>query len=141
VATTGRVALGMAAVATAGVFAWSLLIKPLPPVRSAADVAQMTAWVRPWLGETGAEQVHVGLDVHDGWPLAAGLILQLAKDGFDVSVDDQYRPLFGDHFRRSGREDAVIRLVAPRAGPPAALPGAERRGQMGVVSVWTADLR
>jgi hypothetical protein len=46
----------------------------------------------------------------DAWPLAAGVILQLQKDGIAVAVEDDWVPMFTPAFAATGRESVVLAL-------------------------------
>jgi hypothetical protein len=126
-------AAGVATVALSS--GWSMLRAPLPPLRSAGDVTAATALARDWLGGRGLHRVRIQLGDHDRWPLAAGVILRLDKDGIDVSVDGPYTTLFGDQFAPADREDATVLLTQPDHAPPPGV-GLERLGVAGGSVVW-----
>jgi hypothetical protein len=56
--------------------------------------------------------VRVEIPAHDEWPRAAGLIVALAKHGFDVTVTDDWRFMFGTQLASAGGEAAPALVVA-----------------------------
>jgi hypothetical protein len=46
----------------------------------------------------------------DGWPLAAGVILQLQKSGVPVAVEPDWIPMFTPAFAATGREAVVLAI-------------------------------
>jgi hypothetical protein len=46
----------------------------------------------------------------DAWPLAAGVILRLQKDGVPVAVENDWVPMFTPAFAASGRETVVLAI-------------------------------
>jgi hypothetical protein len=67
------------------------------------------------------------------------VLVRLEKDGFDVTVDREWTPLFGDRFGPTGREGAELWLTAAAGTPP----GAESELRLGVVggsSVWAGPM-
>jgi len=133
-----RSGLAVVAVALGVTLAWSMLRAPLPPVPSDPDVPALAGLARLWLTEHGARQVRVHIGEHDRWPLAAGVINRLEKDGVDVTVDPEWTPILGDQFRPTGREPAEIWLTGPAATPPVS--GRERLGALASASVWAGPL-
>jgi len=45
------------------------------------------------------------------WPIAAGALLQLRKDGVAFAVDDQWTVMLGEAFEANGREDIQLALT------------------------------
>jgi hypothetical protein len=127
--------LALAVLLPSALLSWSLIRGPLTPVATAISVIDVTALVRPWLGGAQAQQVEVR-HVDAQWPLAAGLVVQLQKDGFGVSVDDQWTPLYGEQLRSLRNEDTVLWLGAQGGGAPPGAVGVERLGEAGGASVW-----
>ena len=135
----GSALLAAGVVSVALTSGWSMLRAPLPPLRSAGDVTAATALARDWLTGHGLHRVRVQLGDHSRWPLAAGMILRLEKDGVAVSVDGHYTNLFGDQFAPNDREDATVLLTPPGLTPPPG-EGLERLGEANGSVVW-AGLR
>jgi hypothetical protein len=55
------------------------------------------------------EHVRVEIAAHDEWPRAAGLIVTLAKHGFDVTVTDDWQFMFGAQLAsRTGEPPALV---------------------------------
>jgi hypothetical protein len=134
----GRVAGGLV-VGVAAVLAWSMLRAPLPAYGTAPDVGSVAGLALPWLVHSGTRQVRIRVGEHSRWPLAAGVLVRLEKDGFDVTVDREWTPLFGDRFGPTGREGAELWLTAAAGTPP----GAESELRLGVVggsSVWAGPM-
>jgi hypothetical protein len=125
--------LTLALVVPSAGLSWSLMRSPLRP--TATSVIETTALVRPWLARHGAGRVQVR-HAPAQWPLAAGLVVQLQKQGFAVSVDDGWTPLYGEQLRSSGNEDAALWLGDPGRGAPSGARGAERLGEAGGAEVW-----
>jgi hypothetical protein len=130
-----RIVLVVAAVVGI-VLGWSMLRAPLPPVPSAAGVGAVSGLAGPRLHAAGARQVRVRFGEFDQWPLAAGVLVRLEKDGFDVTVDHQWTALFGDQFAPTGHEDAALWLTAPAAGAPPGTEATSRLGVVGGAAVW-----
>jgi len=116
------------------ILAWSMLRAPLPPVGDSPDVRTVTALARPWLAARGAHQVRIRIGEHDGWPLAAGLINELERDGIDVTVDREWASLFGDQFAPTEREAAEVWVTGATATAPTGR--AQRLGAVGAASLW-----
>ena len=72
----------------------------------------LTADVETFLHRAGIDHLRLEIPAHDEWPRAAGLIVTLAKHGFDVTVTDDWLFMFGTPARSAGTEQ---------------LPGAGRR--------------
>jgi len=45
------------------------------------------------------------------WPIAAGALLQLRKDGVAFAVDDRWTMMFGEAFEANGREDVQLAIT------------------------------
>ena len=131
----GSAVLAVAVVTVALTSGWSMLRAPLPPLRSAGDVTATTALARDWLTGHGLQRVRIQLGDHGQWPLAAGVILRLEKDGFPVSVDGHYAGLFGRQFAPSDREDATVMITRSDGTPPPER-RLERLGAAGGSVVW-----
>lgn len=133
--TTPGVRRGVAV--TAGVLgialAWSQLRAPAPPVGDSPDVRTVTAMARRYLAAHDAGDVRVRIGEHDQWPLAAGLVNELDRDG-GVTVDREWVSLFGDQFSPTGRESVELWVTGPAARPPNGR--AERLGVLGGASLW-----
>jgi hypothetical protein len=115
---------------------WSILRAPLPPVRSDPAVPAVMTMVRPWLAGHSTERLRLRIGQHDQWPLAAGVIDRLDRDGLDVTVDREWVSLFGDQFAPTGREGSELWLTGPTATPPARDP--QHLGTVSGASVWAA---
>lgn len=109
--------------------------RELRPYGTSSEVAAATALTRSWLGEQKADEVRVRIGEHDRWPLASGVAVRLDKDGIDATVDQEWTFLFGDHFRPTGNEDALIWIAAAASRPPEDL-GLRSLGVVGQTSVW-----
>ena len=55
----------------------------------------LTAEAETFLRRAGLARVRVEIPAHDEWPRAAGIIVTLAKHGFDVKVTDDWLFMFG----------------------------------------------
>ncbi|HEV7685054.1 MAG TPA: hypothetical protein VGQ80_00700 [Acidimicrobiia bacterium] len=129
---------GAGAVVLAVVLAWSMLRAPLPPLPDNPDVAAAAGLTRPWLEAQGIRRLRIRLGVQDQWPLAAGVIDRLDRQGLAVSVDPEWMPVFGDQFKPTRREAAEVWITDPAATPPVA--GRQRLGVTAGASLW-AGLR
>jgi hypothetical protein len=106
---------------------------PLPPIPHTPEVAGVTRIARPWLAARGVREVRVRIGRHDRFPVTAGVLVRLQKEGFTVTVDRNWVWLYGDQFTPSGREHAVLWLTtaaAPPGGDPVNL------GAVGDTVVW-----
>lgn len=124
---------GLAALALGAVLIWSMARAPLPPVPHSPEVAGVDRLAGPWLGAQRVREVRVRIGEHDRFPLAAGVLVRLEKEGFGVTVDPEWLWLYGDQFAPSGREQAVLWLSTA-----AAAPGGEavNLGAVGDTMVW-----
>jgi hypothetical protein len=69
------------------------------------------AWAAVGPEVRGADRVRIR--GHDGiwWAIAAGLAVEMERDGQRVSVDDEVVPLFGEQRRSTGDEDVTVVLA------------------------------
>jgi len=47
----------------------------------------------------------------DAWPLAAGVIVRLQKEGVPVAVEDDWLPMFTPAFASTGREEVALAIT------------------------------
>jgi len=101
----------VAATLAAGVLTWRMATLPAPQVGNSQTVSHLTGIVEA--GVTPALQHHLRVDIasHDAWPDAAGLFLQLRRDGWGVTVGPEYwATIFGRQFRPHGDEAGVLEV-------------------------------
>lgn len=80
-----------------------------PGTRTAATLVEASLSTQP------RDPLLVTIVGLDAWPEAAGVSLQLIKQGWPVSVRPEYLFMFGDQMRASGRERVELVLV-PESG-------------------------
>jgi hypothetical protein len=68
--------------------------KPIVPERD-LPLERLTAEVETFLHRGHIDRLRLEIAAHDEWPRAAGLVVTLAKDGFDVTVTDDWLFMFG----------------------------------------------
>jgi hypothetical protein len=51
------------------------------------------------------------------WPIAAGALLLVHKNGISFAVDDQWTTMFGERFEADGREDADVTITGSARQP------------------------
>ncbi len=83
-----------------------------------APLETMTADVETFLHRAGTEQLRLEIPAHDEWPRAAGLIVTLAKHGFDVRVTDDWLFMFGTQLASAGTGELPALVVADAAIGP-----------------------
>lgn len=102
--------LALLTLLSGAVLARSFALTPFP-WREASDVIEISAVAERWLGTSGVHSVHLTFVQHDDWPLAAGVLLHLERNGIGSSVDDAYLGLFGGQFRHRRSADVTLVLV------------------------------
>ena len=136
-----RVARPLAAAAAVGLgltLTVTMARHPLVPYPTVTDVAAAARITEPWLAGQRVQRVRVRIAQHDRWPLASGVAVRLEDDGFRSTVDQEWTPVFGDHFRPTGHEQATI-WIADAAAPPPATPALTPLGTVGSASVWAGN--
>lgn len=136
----GSRVLAGALIAVTATSSWAMVRAPLPPRTTNTDVTAAAGIARPWLASHAVDEVRVRLGDHGQWPLAAGLINILDREGWEVTADDDYTPLFGDQFAPTGREDTAVWLM-PADRTPAEGERVDRLGGMAGWVVWAGPLR
>jgi hypothetical protein len=129
---------GVAAVAAGAGLVWSMGRAPLPPVPHSPEVAGVDQLARPALEAQGTRQVRVRIGSLDQYPLAAGVLVRLEKDGFSATVDPVWVAVYGDQFKGSGREDAALWLTGDESPPDGT---ASRLGAVGTTVVWASSFK
>jgi hypothetical protein len=127
-------------VLVAGLSALSVVaMLTLPPIPNAAPDT-LTAWNLTSSALDGQPKQPVLVDIYtpDTWVLAAGVALQLVKDGRPVRVRDDWVFMFGPQARKNGSERFVLAFVdLPDSATYAAQhPGAELIGNTDAHSVF-----
>lgn len=113
---SARAPRGWVLLLTAAVIAMSILdvvaFLTLPPVPTAAPDTQ-TAWALTSVALASEPKGPVLVDMYtpDTWVVAAGLGLQLQKDGRPMRVRDDWVFLFGHQARMTGAEKIVLAVV------------------------------
>jgi hypothetical protein len=79
-----------------------------PPPESIA-VSQVATELQEYFKRERVARPLVKID-QDAWPLAAGVILRLQKNGVPVAVEDDWVPMFTPAFRATGREMVVLAI-------------------------------
>ena len=81
--------------------------------------------------------------VHNHWPTAAGLLVELTKAGVGVSIDEWYEPLFGRRLvgHGDGSQETILWLTDAAGPPPPADPPPQRVGVAGEVVLWAGRRR
>lgn len=82
---------------------------PLPEARTARELA---ADLQSYMAREGIRRPLIRID-QDAWPVAAGAILALQKDGRMAAVEEDWVVMFTPAFRANGHEDAIITVAAP----------------------------
>jgi DNA-binding MurR/RpiR family transcriptional regulator len=96
--------------------------------------------VERWLRRNRVRDPVVYVGSGTQWPLAAGSVVQLFRDGRRVSVDPGYAFMFGKPFAVTGREDAAI-VFADSGSRPAQAAGARVVARVGATTVYAKRLR
>jgi hypothetical protein len=113
----------------------------LPAIRTAAPDSR-AAWTLISAALDGQPKQPVLVDIYtpDTWVVAAGVALQLVKDGRPIRVRDEWVYMFGRQARMTGSESVVIAFVdLPDSAAYAALhPGAELLGKTEAHSIFLA---
>jgi hypothetical protein len=117
---------------------WTMARQPLLPYPTVTDVGAAARLAEPYLASRGVHQVRVRIGQHERWPLAAGVAVRFEKDGLRSTVDQEWTFLFGDHFRPTGHEAALV-WIADAGGTPPGGPALTRLGTVGEASVWVAS--
>ena len=111
----------------------------LPAIRTAAPDSR-AAWTLISAALDGQPKQPVLVDIYtpDTWVVAAGVALQLVKDGRPIRVRDEWVYMFGRQARMTGSESVVIAFVdLPDSAAYAALhPGAELLGKTEAHSIF-----
>jgi hypothetical protein len=111
-----------------------------PAYSRSAVVKQTWLPVDRWLRHNGVRKPVVYIPSGAQWPLAAGTIVQLFRDGRAVSVDSAYAFMFGKPFALTGHEDAAI-VFADSGSRPAQAAGARVVARAGRTTVYAKRLR
>jgi hypothetical protein len=128
----------VAAVAAAGIgscLVWTAATQPLVRYPPATDVVAAARLAQPWLTQHGVRQARIRIAQPPRWPVATGMAVRLEKAGVRTTVDEEWTPVFGEHFRPTGRETAEV-WIADAAGRPPGSSGTVRLGTAGNTSVW-----
>lgn len=124
----------------AGVLGWRL--SSVPPMAGPRSVPALTAAVTGRLRALGARRILVRIPTHARWPVAAGMVVDLAKDGYQVTVSRQWEVLFGSWDGPTGRETAAVVVAGPPGpAPPAGVKAFTARGSLGTTTAWVVPLR
>jgi hypothetical protein len=83
---------------------------PNPPPESIA-VSQVATELQQYFTRERIVRPLVQID-QDAWPLAAGVILKLQKNGVPVAVESDWVPMFTPAFAATGREIVVLAIDA-----------------------------
>jgi hypothetical protein len=126
---------GAAAVIVGLSLTFTMARAPLLPYQTHSEVLVAARLAEPWLAGRGVTHVRIGIADHDQWPLATGVAVRLEKNGFTATVDPVWTPVFGEHFRPTGHEQATVWLADPGRLPPAE-PSPAPLGVVGEASVW-----
>jgi hypothetical protein len=128
-------ALALGALSVAG--AATFLTLPSHPI-AAPDTR--SAWVMTSAALAGDPKGPVLVDIYtpDTWVVAAGVALQLTKDGRPIRVRDNWVFLFGNQARMTGTEKAVLAFVdLPDSASYAAFhPGAQLIGDTDAHAIY-----
>ena len=96
------------------------------PGEGAADVRAATTAVSSLLGPSAAD-VLVCIPSLPAWPVTAGVVADLRRDGVDVRLQPSWLFMFGDHLAPTGSETVMVELDlvghpvrAVPLGPPTA---------------------
>ncbi|MGH9058784.1 MAG: hypothetical protein ACRDZY_04605, partial [Acidimicrobiales bacterium] len=139
---SGRIALLVAVLVPAAGLGWAFdhgSVGSLAPTPAVPTVARAAT--------SGLERLHshgvlVRIASHDLWPIAAGVVVDLRKEGFDVSISEPWPGIFGPEFRRDGTETAEVVLAdESRPGAPAPPAGATTvPSRFGATTGWAEPL-
>ena len=69
------------------------------------------------LRRAGIAHVRLEIAAHDEWPRAAGLIVTLAKHGFDVTVTDDWQFMFGAQLASGAGEPPALVIADATVAP------------------------
>jgi hypothetical protein len=111
------------------------------PAYSRSAVVERT-WlpVDRWLRRNGVRDPVVYIPSGAQWPVAAGTIVQLYREGRAVAVDPKFGFMYGKPFAPTGREDAAVVFADSGSTPPPAA-GARVVAKAGTTTVYAKRLR
>jgi hypothetical protein len=114
--------VGYASLAVAGLLAATVVVTRGTThdwdKRSSADVGALTARVDETVGRAARGLVGIHVVTADTWPVAAGVALQLERQGARVQVDPDWVFLFGDGFKAGRtRPTAELWFARPHERP------------------------
>jgi hypothetical protein len=117
------------------VLTWTMARRSLIPYPPSTDVVGVARAAEPWLTDHHVREVRIRIAQHDQWPLASGVALRLEKDGVRATVDAEWTPVFGDHFKPTRHEQASIWVADAGSGAPAGS-AATLLGTVGGAAAW-----
>ncbi|MFI5180599.1 MAG: hypothetical protein ACHQPI_04345 [Thermoanaerobaculia bacterium] len=82
---------------------------PVDP-RGNVELQELTEAVDGFLAKNGFAKPLISIASEDRWVPAAGLVLNLSKAGYRVTVDEGWWWMYGRSFRSTGREDVGLVL-------------------------------
>jgi hypothetical protein len=134
--------MAITAVLTAEALAVTALVAraATEPEASSADTAVTSGLAGHALERAGVRRVMVRETRHDFWPVAAGMMAALERQGYQVTVGPLLVSLVGDAWTPTGREQAEVIVgqfddpVPPGASDPAA--AVHLLGRSGPIDVW-----
>lgn len=107
--------------ALAVTMAMALVADDGEPTPSHPVVAEAARGAEEHARSSGARTVVVRIPANDRWPVAAGVVLELRRAGFDARIEGDWGHLFGRQLRSDGDEDLVLVVgdagVLTRVGP------------------------
>jgi hypothetical protein len=115
----GRRAAGLIAIALLAVAAAAsashleqVVSQSFDPPAEARLAGELAADLRAYMTREGVARPLIRID-QDAWPVAAGAILALQKEGRMTAVEEDWVVMFSPAFRANGHEDAIVTVAAP----------------------------
>jgi hypothetical protein len=90
---------------------WAAVVASRNPPNESAAVSTVAEQLHQYVDRERIVRPLVRID-QDAWPLAAGVILRLQKDGVPVAVEDDWLPMFTPEFAATGRETVELAIDA-----------------------------